>query len=267
MLGVRAAQRSIGALPPCWPPVPDGEPMALWPESAAEALSFLPLLCVLFVCHFNVLGAHAALSTPTWARATASVDLAVLASSALYVAFGLSGFALARASTPGDILTALPVDDPAAALARGLLLLTLLAACPIACVPCRAALWRLLRLGFLPSAPAAVDERAALLLRRAPCLAEDEPGPRLRWAVTALILAAAFALVTVVGEGVEKVWGLAGASVCIAISFLLPTSFYLRLVAPESTAARALLAITSVIAVVCTVQNLARMVAAPEPAA
>ena len=169
VLGVRAAQRSIGALPPCWPPVPDGEPMALWPESAAEALSFLPLLCVLFVCHFNVLGAHAALSTPTWARATASVDLAVLASSALYVAFGLSGFALARASTPGDILTALPVDDPAAALARGLLLLTLLAACPIACVPCRAALWRLLRLGFLPRAPATVaTSQSRARARRAP---------------------------------------------------------------------------------------------------
>ena len=57
----------------------------------------------------------------------------------------------------------------------------------------------------------------------------------------------------------------------IAISFLLPASFYLRLVAPDSSAARALLVVTSAIAVVCTAQNLARMVAGgagpePEPA-
>ena len=73
--------------------------------------------------------------------------------------------------------------------------------------------------------------------------------------MTAVLLASAFALVVVVGEGVEKVWGLASASVCFVIAFVLPAGCYVRLVAPGSVGMRVLLIVSSLLAVVCTAQN------------
>ena len=87
--------------------------------------------------------------------------------------------------------------------------------------------------------------------------AEPEPMPHgVLIALTVAIVAGVYVCALVV-PAVEKVWALCGSSVCIAVAFILPTSYYLEVRAAKYAplrkgAARVVLVAAVAMALVCT---------------
>ena len=109
--------------------------------------------------------------------------------------------------------------------------------------------------------PSRVVAPPAAALRRAQSTplasAEPEPMPHgVLIALTVAIVAGVYVCALVV-PAVEKVWALCGSSVCIAVAFILPTSYYLEVrvakYAPlRKGAARVVLVAAVAMALVCT---------------
>ena len=112
---------------------------------------------------------------------------------------------------------------------------------------------------MLPSRVVAPPAAALRRARSTPLASAAAPEPMPQGVLVALTVAivAGVYVCALVVPAVEKVWALCGSSVCIAVAFILPTSYYLEVRAAKYAplrkgAARVVLVAAVAMALVCT---------------
>ena len=246
----------------------------VWPKSAAAAwsgtLHALPIFCVSFLCHFNVVSTHTQLHAPSRGRVSAVMRQTVGLCSVLYLFVGILGYLHRLGETKGDVLQNFAPGDVVINCGRFALALVLFFSLPLLVLPCREALLRLISWGDgQETAPAAggaagsslaqggalhslqqplmegggepliEDMRATHRVRRAARLACSRAAARLSEyrplragiAVGVLLSATCGALFV---PDIVTVWALLGSSVAVLVAFILPALFYLRIRAHKS---------------------------------
>lgn len=120
----------------------------VWPASVRAAwhgaLHALPIFCVSFLCHFNVLSTHTELHEPSRGRIAAVVHQTMALCCSLYLAVGVLGYLHRLGETRGDVLLNFAPDDAVINGGRGALALVLFFSTPLLVLPCRDCVLRLL---------------------------------------------------------------------------------------------------------------------------
>lgn len=242
----------------------------VWPVSLRTAwhgaLHALPIFCVSFLCHFNVLSTHTELHEPSRGRIADVVHQTMALCCSLYLCVGVMGYLHRLGETRGDVLLNFAPNDAVINGGRGALALVLFFSTPLLVLPCRDCVLRLL--AGLPSpheepAPAALRATAgdgggamgggtALRALKQPLVAPSNAATAAAstaglcggdcWAAHATahaeLLGRVVVAVGVLGSStfaallvpdIVAVWSLLGSSIAMLVAFLLPALFFLRI--------------------------------------
>lgn len=263
----------------------------LLPSSWKDPVYAFPIISVSFLCHFNVLPVYSELHKPTRKRLKRIVASTMFSTWVFYMIVGIMGYLFAYRmpmSVQGDILNNFSDDDKLMNLGRFGLLVTIMLSLPIICQPCRNNLTRLAKyaaeyakplvnavctknndLEHQPLLPA-TSRHAAVSPSGLSDASSDAPPPNTSSIkekvgyvlLTVGIMASATACALLL-PGVVVVWNFMGSTVGILISYVLPCASYVRIRAQKPNSdkrkrtAWIILAISSVLCVVCSVQSIA----------
>ena len=225
----------------------------LWTSTRqfGDMLFSLPIIVLVFLCHFNILPIQAALVEPTPRRVRQVIHGAVGACFGLLYVFGLAGYLSFGQATKGNILLNLADDDRFWVLVgRVGCGITVLFAMPMMVLPCRRNLLELLdnlmeqyekhHSGVAdPSRHNNDDlasEEAGELTRLLPTLISYSMRERTHMAedatihyVSTLLIVGGCYIAAVEAPGVAFVWSLCGSFMAYLISFILPCICYLQI--------------------------------------
>lgn len=173
---------------------------------SGDGLGFLTTVAVLgvsFLCHFNISQTHAELKTATQSRVSDIFNLTFGFSAAVYLTFGLVGYLQFGSTVSENIFKSYPDSDNLINIARLMFVFLMFTSFPLLAFPCRTALDQL--------------------------IFGNRPWERSRQIVEACFIISNALICALFIPNVLVVWGFIGSTVAVAILFLLPPLFYLKL--------------------------------------
>jgi amino acid permease len=295
VLAIAITVRAIESLSPGADAIPYEEASSvsikMVPTNWKDAVYAFPIISVSYLCHFNVLPVYSELHKPTRRRLKKIVASTMFSTWVFYMIVGTMGYLFAYrmpGGVQGDILNNFSDSDKLVNLGRLGLLVTILLSLPIICQPCRSNLERLIKYVVdysKPAIAAVIDKKSgretepllpAISRRSTPSpssplsdSSDESSSSRSRFSrenityvgLTIAIMMSATAC-ALLSPGVVVVWNLMGSTVGILISYVLPCASYVRIRAqkPNSDkrklAAWIILAISSAVCIVCSVQSI-----------
>ena len=252
------------------------------------ALVALPIFAMSYLCQFNVLSVHARLKHPTRNRLKVLLHTAMGLAFFFYVIFGISGMIVCADAPPDvaqDALACLAyADRPGStdvvlACAGGAFAVALLLNTPALIIPLRDSLLVLTAKACDACFCGEEKQKRPFPTERTPLADVDETkadvedpqppsrGTSLYASAVHFVLTAGIVIVVILGAqrvpGVASVWAVAGSSVGLFISFMLPCYLYLKVRGHKDdgparirkTICAFLFLASLVLAIVCTYRN------------
>jgi len=226
-------------------------------EKMSQAIA---VLIFSFCCHFNLFSVVDTLANPTQARARTVIAWTVVLQSALYLFVGLAGYivwkqALLRSSNTGNVLACWGPNDIVIAIARGLMIITLLVSSTMNMHPTRENILRFIfkccskdcrRRCLVRRGPDGTED--ALLMDRVSVFAMADASWPAYLAVT-LVIIALISIIVVVVPSVLDVLGFIGGLCGVSLMFAFPAALYVRVCVfnDDVTKRKSLLAISPVL--------------------
>lgn len=214
------------------------------PSSTEDALYGFPIITLGFLSSFNILPVHSSLTQPTKKRLGYVLNGAIGCSTVITYIFGLAGYLYYGSLVKGNIINNLDeLDDWVIMLGRLGYGTTLMLALAILTLPCRSSILEVIdRLRGVKrtcdeTATKCTESKESLAEEGSPLLRKNEDRkevllsasiPLVHYGSTFLIISMCF-FVAVAVPGVDVVWNLCGSCMAFLLSFILPTTFYLRI--------------------------------------
>jgi amino acid permease len=204
----------------------------------------LPFFLISYCAQFTVLPVHAELVEPTRKRMRAVARLSVGLGAVIYLTVGIAGYAMTGDEACDSIFSNLPQTGALVTMGRAGLIFSLGFSYPLLIMPARRAM-----LDLAVSDP---DAKASALAHVG---------------ATFLLVGLGLALAVAL-PNISVVWSLAGSTVTIYVALTLPGMFYVQVrsqdgFGPRKSAAAALVLLSVVVSMVCSVVSVQRAGDAP----
>mmetsp|Transcript_5528 Transcript_5528/g.7619 ORF Transcript_5528/g.7619 Transcript_5528/m.7619 type:complete len:490 (+) Transcript_5528:240-1709(+) len=252
-------------------------------SSVQDVLFVLPILAVSYVCQFNMLSVHCKLKHPTRQRIRTTIDCSIGVATLIYSIVAIAGYLYAYDKTSDNIFNNFASSDKLLLVGRLGLFITLMCAMPMMVLPCREN--SLLLLGdtckalkmcdtsatteeTLPLDPGlerqSFSEMTRELDKKDKCC--GDPCGLLTHVMSTVGIVVFALYLAICIPGVAVVWSIAGSTLGLLFSFVLPAACYLKMRwekkhSKVKVGAMIMLVLSSILMVFCTIQSVSRALA------
>eukprot|EP00752_Nemacystus_decipiens_P011549 g10255.t1 len=207
-------------------------------DSWGDIFEAFPILCLSFLCHFNILSVHSQFVNPTRERLKGLLHGTMGLTAGLYIVLALCGYLYAFQDTKDDILLNFDPSDRVMILGRVGMGLTMLVAITMLVLPCRDIVFTVMdsiagkvwawcgREDYLPvdgSGDVPTTPGGSPVAKIGDCLMMG------RHVLTTVAIMAVSLYCALSVPGVGIVWSICGSSVGFMICYTLPSLFYLKI--------------------------------------
>eukprot|EP00903_Cladosiphon_okamuranus_P022165 g20383.t2 len=207
-------------------------------DSWGDIFEAFPILCLSFLCHFNILSVHSQFVNPTRERLKGLLHGTMGLTAALYIVLALCGYLYAFEDTKDDILLNFDPSDRVMILGRVGMGLNMLVAITMLVLPCRDIFFTVM--GSLSEKVAVCCGREGYLPVAETGDTPTTPGGSPVSKIGDCLMMARHVLTTVAimgfslycalsVPGVGIVWSICGSSVGFMVCYTLPSLFYLKI--------------------------------------